>query len=130
MCVSKEWKQCEYEGQKLESWWDASDYIICPDPWQICPTFFCPLNCLGTVGGVCDTTSGECICVVASSLYGSPSYAPCIDSGFLSNRVFANGQAILRGESASLSIYVRNSTALTDDIDKGFLRRYVTYVYK
>ena len=51
------------------------------------------------------------------------SYAPCFDEGVLSKRAFANGQASLREESATLSIYVTNSTILTDDINKSIPRR-------
>jgi len=56
------WKICDYAGKRIELWWDDRDYVICPDPISICPTFYCPRNCLGTDGGVCDYSTGMCMC--------------------------------------------------------------------
>mmetsp|Transcript_6755 Transcript_6755/g.14386 ORF Transcript_6755/g.14386 Transcript_6755/m.14386 type:complete len:471 (-) Transcript_6755:179-1591(-) len=56
--VGEEWHICEHADQTIES---ESVNITCPDPRRICPTFFCPYDCLGT-GGECDYNSGKCLC--------------------------------------------------------------------
>ena len=56
--VGEEWHICESADQTIES---VSVNITCPDPRRICPTFFCPYDCLGT-GGECDYNTGECLC--------------------------------------------------------------------
>jgi len=52
------WHICEEAGLIIQS---KSVTITCPDPRRICPTFFCPFDCLGT-GGKCDYNSGKCLC--------------------------------------------------------------------
>lgn len=57
------WKVCDYAGQQLQSWWDKNDFVVCPDPRRVCPTFYCEKNCLGNKhAGACDYDTGECIC--------------------------------------------------------------------
>jgi len=56
--VGVEWHICEYADQTIQS---GSVNITCPAPRRICPTFFCPYDCLGT-GGECDYNSGNCLC--------------------------------------------------------------------
>jgi hypothetical protein len=56
--VGEEWHICEFADQTIQS---GSVNITCPDPRRICPTFFCPYDCLGT-GGECDYNSGKCLC--------------------------------------------------------------------
>lgn len=56
------WEVCEYRGQVIESSWHKGDYFVCPDPARTCPTFYCPRNCLGIPSGVCNYTTGECVC--------------------------------------------------------------------
>eukprot|EP00588_Corethron_pennatum_P027439 CAMPEP_0194316948 /NCGR_PEP_ID=MMETSP0171-20130528/13691_1 /TAXON_ID=218684 /ORGANISM="Corethron pennatum, Strain L29A3" /LENGTH=1106 /DNA_ID=CAMNT_0039073361 /DNA_START=322 /DNA_END=3642 /DNA_ORIENTATION=+ len=56
------WRVCNQGGQKLGDWWDMNQYIVCPDPWRTCTAFFCPHNCLGMRGGICDYETGQCIC--------------------------------------------------------------------
>jgi len=53
-----QWHECAEEGQIIQS---GLTTIFCPNPQRICPTFYCPFDCLGT-GGVCDYDSGECLC--------------------------------------------------------------------
>jgi Leishmanolysin len=56
--IDQKWHRCNEAGQEI-----AHDIVsvICPDPRRICPTFFCPYDCLGT-GGQCDYSSGQCLC--------------------------------------------------------------------
>uniref|UniRef100_A0A7S2EQE0 Leishmanolysin-like peptidase n=1 Tax=Ditylum brightwellii TaxID=49249 RepID=A0A7S2EQE0_9STRA len=56
------WKVCKFQGQIISGWWDNDDKIVCPDPSRVCPTFYCPRNCLGTNNGVCDYETGKCMC--------------------------------------------------------------------
>jgi hypothetical protein len=56
--VEDRWHVCEQPDQKIFS---TSVTIECPDPRRICPTFFCPFDCLGT-DGQCDYNSGKCLC--------------------------------------------------------------------
>ena len=56
--VGEEWHICDFADQTIQS---VSVNITCPDPRRICPTFFCPYDCLGT-GGECDYQSGKCLC--------------------------------------------------------------------
>ncbi|KAL3907129.1 MAG: hypothetical protein SGILL_008997 [Bacillariaceae sp.] len=52
------WHVCERPNQRIIS---GSLTIDCPDPRRVCPTFFCPFDCLGT-DGQCNYTSGNCMC--------------------------------------------------------------------
>uniref|UniRef100_A0A7S3Q5G9 Uncharacterized protein n=1 Tax=Chaetoceros debilis TaxID=122233 RepID=A0A7S3Q5G9_9STRA len=62
--VDEEWKECKYEGEVIDSYYDLNDYVSCPDPVQTCPSFYCPRNCLTAQGvGVCDIISGDCDCM-------------------------------------------------------------------
>ena len=55
------WQVCSRANQVLKAAGDTSFSVVCPDPRRICPTFFCPYDCLGT-GGVCDYSTGDCVC--------------------------------------------------------------------
>ena len=57
--VGEDWHICEFADQTIQS--GSTVNITCPDPRRICPTFFCPYDCLGT-GGECDYESGKCLC--------------------------------------------------------------------
>ncbi len=39
------WKPCSYAGQIISMWWNPNDYVVCPDPSRMCPTFYCPNDC-------------------------------------------------------------------------------------
>ena len=52
------WMLCEAD-QALRV---SEHSVMCPNPRRVCPTFFCPYDCLGT-GGRCDYESGKCLCV-------------------------------------------------------------------
>jgi hypothetical protein len=56
--VDRTWHLCEEAGQELTG---GDVTIVCPDPRRICPTFYCPYDCLGT-GGQCDYGNGKCLC--------------------------------------------------------------------
>lgn len=62
--VDKRWHKCEEAGQVIQS---GLVSITCPDPIRICPTFYCPFDCLGT-GGICDYSSGQCLCEYSSNV--------------------------------------------------------------
>ena len=53
---------CRYSGQVISMWWNPNDYVVCPDPARMCPSFYCPHDCLKEEGGVCDYESGQCMC--------------------------------------------------------------------
>ena len=43
-------------------WWNPNNYVVCPDPARMCPSFYCPHDCLEEEGGVCDYELGQCMC--------------------------------------------------------------------
>lgn len=53
------WRLCESKEQRLKVLEDQ--YVVCPDPRRVCPTFFCHHDCLGT-SGRCDYDTGSCVC--------------------------------------------------------------------
>lgn len=54
------WYKCNEADQELRQ---GTISVVCPDPRRICPTFYCPYDCLGT-GGQCDYNTGQCLCDV------------------------------------------------------------------
>ena len=124
------WKTCSYAGEKIEMWWNDRSYVVCPDPVRTCPTFYCTKNCLGTNGGVCDFSSGQCLCPVAPIL-SSGSYDD--DASF--NVTMLSCDTPRDAEDAQLSLqqggpdggqwvrmelslsqyYVQDTTVLTDE---------------
>jgi hypothetical protein len=58
--VDGSWHTCTREGQEIKSG-TTGDIAVCPDPIRVCPTFYCPRDCLGT-NHVCDYTLGSCVC--------------------------------------------------------------------
>lgn len=73
------WQICQFPGQVLSVW--PHDAVICPDIRIMCPTFYCPRDCLGTGGideegnaiGICDGETGQCMC---PDLSQAPSASP------------------------------------------------------
>jgi len=63
--AGEEWSICKFADQTIQS---GSVNITCPDPRRVCPTFFCPYDCLGT-GGKCDYDSGQCLCQYENSTH-------------------------------------------------------------
>ncbi|KAL7567736.1 hypothetical protein ACA910_012069 [Epithemia clementina (nom. ined.)] len=57
--VEGQWHKCEYEGQLISSQ-NGKESIFCPNPVRVCPTFYCPRDCLGT-SRMCNYTLGECV---------------------------------------------------------------------
>eukprot|EP00555_Chaetoceros_dichaeta_P015527 CAMPEP_0198274126 /NCGR_PEP_ID=MMETSP1447-20131203/59181_1 /TAXON_ID=420782 /ORGANISM="Chaetoceros dichaeta, Strain CCMP1751" /LENGTH=518 /DNA_ID=CAMNT_0043968121 /DNA_START=64 /DNA_END=1620 /DNA_ORIENTATION=+ len=56
------WEKCASMGQRISSKYDVDNYVVCPEPRRVCPTFYCPNNCFGAdVVGVCDY-KGDCMC--------------------------------------------------------------------
>mmetsp|Transcript_3326 Transcript_3326/g.7827 ORF Transcript_3326/g.7827 Transcript_3326/m.7827 type:complete len:1421 (-) Transcript_3326:212-4474(-) len=56
--AANKWHVCEDANATIVT---DSVVISCPDPRRVCPTFFCPYDCLGT-GGRCDYQTGQCMC--------------------------------------------------------------------
>lgn len=118
------WKTCSYAGQIISVWWNPNDYVTCPDPSRMCPTFYCPQDCFRE-GGICDYETGQCMCAVAQSTTNSttnssfhlrvpyPRFETC---GFL-HLVGANGpsQVVERINFELPEYYVENITLLTDE---------------
>ena len=63
--MDEHWYICKQAEHVIQS---GSTRINCPDPRRICPTFFCPYDCLGT-GGECDYDSGKCLCQYENSTH-------------------------------------------------------------
>jgi len=64
--ISQKWHRCEEADQEISH---GSMSVLCPDPRRICPTFYCPYDCLGT-GGQCDYSDGQCLCEVVEAFQG------------------------------------------------------------
>jgi len=124
------WKPCSYAGQVISVWWNPNDYVVCPDPSRMCPTFFCPNDCFGE-GGNCDYQTGQCMCEAASSVnstfspfYTYQRFVPCspptleehISHHHLDGISF-NGthHAVERVDFELPEYYVLNKTMLVDD---------------
>ncbi|KAL3807709.1 hypothetical protein ACHAXA_005722 [Cyclostephanos tholiformis] len=114
------WKPCSYAGQIISVWWNPNDYVVCPDPTRMCPTFFCPQDCFE--GGICDYQTGQCMCEATSTnssftsynLY--PHFEPCSPEGLLhyvgENETF---QVVERINFELPEYYVENIAVLLDD---------------
>lgn len=49
--------------------------VICPDPIQTCPSFYCPKNCLNDdFVGICDYDTGVCSCPTSTFLDVEPDF--------------------------------------------------------
>lgn len=57
--VDGTWRLCGYKDQELKVF--ENQYVVCPDPRRVCPTFYCHHDCLGT-SGRCDYDTGACVC--------------------------------------------------------------------
>ena len=70
--VAGRWRLCSHKDEQLE--FTENEYVVCPDPRRVCPTFYCHHDCLGTAGR-CDYDSGACVCNVpnATSINGTSS---------------------------------------------------------
>eukprot|EP01082_Thalassiosira_pseudonana_P007413 g6405.t1 g6405 contig23:373932-377732(-) len=119
------WKQCLYAGQIISVWWNRNDYVVCPDPSHLCPTFYCPNDCFKE-GGVCDYESGQCMCATSNekptdnnttswfAYYSSPLMEPC--SGEQLFPSFNDTFHIAERIDVELpEYYVDNTTLLLDD---------------
>lgn len=69
------WKTCSYAGQIISVWWNFNDYVVCPDPSRMCPTFYCPSDCFKE-GGVCDYDTGLCMCNMAKKPTNNLTFTP------------------------------------------------------
>lgn len=127
-------KLCDYSGQVISMWWNPNDYVVCPDPARMCPSFYCPHDCLKEEGGVCDYESGQCMCEEDDSLHSSsanitnwlsraynknPAMVPCSGSqnpGSEVNETFAINPEVERIDLELYpEYYVDNATILLDE---------------
>lgn len=119
------WKSCLYAGQIISVWWNRKDYVVCPDPSHLCPTFYCPSDCFQE-SGVCDYRSGQCMCTPLpkansssptswlSTYYSTPLLEPCSGS-HLHNKFNGTFHIAERIDVELPEYYVKNSTLLLDD---------------
>jgi hypothetical protein len=119
------WKSCLYAGQIISVWWNRKDYVVCPDPSHLCPTFYCPNDCFQE-SGVCDYRSGQCMCTPLpktnsttptswlSTYYSTPLLEPC-SRGHLHNKFNGSFHIAERIDVELPEYYVTNSTVLLDD---------------
>lgn len=119
------WKSCLYAGQIISMWWNRKDYVVCPDPSHLCPTFYCPGDCFKE-SGVCDYRSGQCMCTPLpklnsttptswlSTYYSTPILEPC--SGNHAHNPFNGSFHVAERIDVELpEYYVTNTTFLLDD---------------
>lgn len=124
---------CDYSGQVISMWWDPNNYVVCPDPARMCPSFYCPHDCLDEEGGVCDYDQGQCMCEEEKSLHTSSSnttnwlyhaynkkvMVPCSSRGQAPaevNETFAMNPEVERIDMELLpEYYVDNATILIDE---------------
>lgn len=119
------WKRCLYAGQIISMWWNRKDYVVCPDPSHLCPTFYCPNDCFKE-SGVCDYRVGQCMCAPLpkmnttsptswlSTYYSTPILEPC--SGSHAHNPFNGTFHVAERIDVELpEYYVKNTTFLQDD---------------
>jgi hypothetical protein len=119
------WKRCQYAGQIISVWWNRKDYVVCPDPSHLCPTFYCPNDCFKE-SGTCDYRTGQCMCTPLSemnstsssswlsSYYSTPLLEPCSGS-HLNGRLNGTLHTSERIDIELPEYYVENTTLLLDD---------------
>jgi len=120
------WKSCLYAGQIISVWWNRKDYVVCPDPSHLCPTFYCPNDCFKE-GGVCNYRSGQCMCTPKtnvnstshsswlSNYYSTPILEPCSGSNHLHTQLNSTFHITERIDTELTEYYVKNTTYLLDD---------------
>lgn len=120
--IDGNWRICEYKNQHLQTL--NSGQVICPDPAQICPTFYCQRDCLGTQG-ICDYEIGECVCNATGklALLGEPcdelvenQSTPELHEPFYNSEQYSGEKNKLPGKDSPLSdYYVPTQRALKDE---------------
>ena len=118
------WKHCSYAGQIISVWWNPNDYVVCPDPSRMCPTFYCPNDCFRE-GGICDYQNRQCMCAVApltnssfTNYYKCQRYEPCtLGEGHVPLEASdgSSPQVVERIGFELPDYYVENVTVLLDD---------------
>jgi len=112
------WKTCSYAGQIMSVWWNPNDYVVCPDPSRICPTFYCPNDCFRE-GGRCDYETGQCMCEVSansfSGYYSYQRFEPCSKGHLHPGWNSGSPQIVERIDFELPDYYVENTTVLVDD---------------
>ncbi|KAL7548932.1 hypothetical protein ACHAWF_012199 [Thalassiosira exigua] len=120
------WKACSYAGQIISVWWNPNDYVVCPDPSRMCPTFYCQKDCFRE-GGTCDYPTGLCMCATAqnssdanssswfSSYHSYQRFEPCPGEHPLSSSSNGTFQVVERIDFELPEYYVKNTTVLLDD---------------
>ena len=57
--IDGKWQICPAKDVELKV---DNEFVVCPDPKRVCPTFYCHHDCLGTAEGRCDYKTGNCVC--------------------------------------------------------------------
>ncbi|KAL9188965.1 hypothetical protein ACHAXT_011455 [Thalassiosira profunda] len=119
------WKPCSYAGQIISVWWNPNDYVVCPDPSRMCPTFYCHDDCMRE-GGVCDYQQGQCLCASSlnstianntawfSNYYSYQRFEPC-SGEYTVHSSSGSSQVVERIDFALPDYYVENTTLLLDE---------------
>jgi len=120
------WKPCLYGGQIMSVWWNRNDYVVCPEPSRMCPTFFCQDDCFRE-GGICDYHTGQCMCATSTnSLMANTTswfsnhrsdqrFEPCTGGHLHAGSKDESSQAVERMIYELPDYYVENTTVLLDD---------------
>lgn len=121
--VEGRWERCDFAGQIFEIT-KGQGHIICPDPYRTCPTFACPHLCLGSVGGVCEYDTGQCMCNKISPDGAETGLVPCEEQHRVFEALKPRESAIQVSPSIS-NYYFEDTTQLVDDDDRNFITRLV-----
>jgi len=119
--VEGHWERCEFAGQTFEIT-KGRGHVICPDPHRTCPTFACPHLCLGSVGGVCDYGTGECMCEKILPDTPDTILIPCEEQHRVSEAFKPRESAIQVSPSIS-NYYFEDTTQLVDDDSRNLFMR-------
>ena len=103
------WQICSKKDELLQS--RSGNYITCPDPVQICPTFYCYRDCLGTFGQ-CDFGVGKCVCNSTACRPDEETKPWFLRPQFIDSMPKAD---IAESDSPLADIYVNNARALKGD---------------
>ena len=80
--ISGKWKVCTAKEEQLKV--RDGEFVSCPDPRRVCPTFYCHHDCLGT-SGRCDYDTGTCVCSWANSETSNDTVADVFTGAELGN---------------------------------------------
>lgn len=110
------WTLCRSKDDVLKVLDD--EYVLCPDPKRVCPTFYCHHDCLGTTGR-CDYDSGACVCSWANATMNAtdPVTGKLANNrtGVCKRKDSVIESKMLPADSLLAGIYVDSTEALLND---------------